>query len=173
MVDCDICQILKSKESFKFIYEDDICFAILHESPAIDGHVLVIPKKHTPILEELDDKIVEHLFKISNKISTAIFDTLGAHGTNIIVNNGTAAGQELPHVVINVLPRKENDNIKVEWPPKQAADAALKTTQSMIKSFSDSIFAGKDSLPDVKIKKEVKIDKDEENYLTKGLQRIP
>ena len=173
MTDCDICKILENKVAFKFIYEDDICFAILHESPAIDGHVLVIPKKHTAILEELDDNIIEHLYIISNKISTSIFDTLGAHGTNIIVNNGTAAGQELPHIVIHILPRKENDNIKVEWQPKQVSDAELKTTQSMIKSFSDNIFSGKDTLPDIKIKQEVKIDKDEENYLIKGLKRIP
>ena len=173
MADCDICQILENKKAFKFIYEDELCFAILHESPTIPGHVLVIPKKHAAILEELDDNVVEHLYIISNKISTAIFDTLGAHGTNIILNNGTAAGQELPHIVINILPRKENDNIKLEWQPKQVSDAELKTTQSMIKSFSDNIFSGKDTLPDVKIKQEVKIDKEEENYLIKGLKRIP
>ena len=174
MADCDICKILENKESFKFLYEDDMCFAILHESPATLGHVLVIPKKHSPIFEELDDKIVEHLFVISNKISTAIFDTLGAHGTNIILNNGTGAGQELPHVVINILPRKENDNINLEWQPKQASEGELKTAQSMIKSIADSIFAGKDSLPEVKIKKEPKALKpEEENYLIKGLKRIP
>ena len=173
MVDCDICKILENKTAFKFIYEDDLCFAILHESPAIQGHVIVIPKKHVAILEELDDNVVEHLYIISNKISTAIFDTLGAHGTNIIVNNGTAAGQELPHVVINILPRKENDNINLEWQPKQVSDAELKTTQSMINSYSDNIFSGKDTLPDIKIKQEVRIDKEEENYLVKGLKRIP
>ena len=173
MVDCDICKILENKTAFKFIYEDDLCFAILHESPAIQGHVIVIPKKHVAILEELDDNVVEHLYIISNKISTAIFDTLGAHGTNIIINNGTAAGQELPHVVINILPRKENDNIKLEWQPKQVSDAELKTTQSMINSYSDNIFSGKDILPDIKIKQEVRIDKEEENYLVKGLKRIP
>ena len=174
MADCDICNILKNKDSFKFIYEDDICYAILHESPSTLGHVLVIPKKHVPILEELDDKIVEHLFIISNKISTAIFDTLGAHGTNIVLNNGTAAGQELPHVVINILPRTENDGINLEWQPKQASDGELKTAQSMIKSIADSIFAGKDNLPEVKIKKESKtLEKEEENYLIKQLNRIP
>ena len=173
MVDCDICKILENKTAFKFIYEDDLCFAILHESPATQGHVLVIPKKHVAILEELDDNVVEHLYIISNKISTAIFDTLGAHGTNIIINNGTAAGQELPHVVINVLPRKENDKINLEWQPRQVSDAELKTTQSMIKTYSDNIFSGKDTLPDIKIKQEVKIDKEEENYLIKGLKRIP
>jgi histidine triad (HIT) family protein len=175
MTDCDICKILENRTSFKFIYEDDLCFAILHESPAIDGHALVIPKKHSPILEELDDKSAERLFIIANKISTSVFDTMGAHGTNIILNNGTDAGQELPHVILNVLPRKEKDNINLEWQAKKATEGELKTTQSMIKSVSEFFFSGKDTLPEVKIKKETHHEefKPEEDYAIKSLKRIP
>ncbi len=174
MTTCDICKILENKNEFKLIYEDELCFSILHESPAVDGHTLVIPKKHSPILEELDDKSIEHMFIIANKISSAIFDTLGAHGTNIILNNGLAAGQELPHVVLNVLPRKENDKLNLEWQAKKATEGELKTTQSMIKSYSEHIFSGKDSLPEVKIKHEtINENKQEEDYMIKGLKRLP
>jgi histidine triad (HIT) family protein len=175
MTDCDICKILENKTAFKLIYEDDLCFAIMHESPAIEGHALVIPKKHSPILEELDDKSVERLFVIANKISTSIFDTIGAHGTNIVLNNGVDAGQELPHVVLNVLPRKEKDNINLEWQAKKATEGELKTSQSMIKSVSDYIFSGKDSLPEVKLKKEAHNEesRQEEDYTIKSLKRIP
>jgi histidine triad (HIT) family protein len=175
MATCDICKIVENKASFKVIYEDDLVFAILHESPAIEGHALVIPKKHSPILEELDDKSVERLFVIANKISTSVFDTLGAHGTNIILNNGIDAGQELPHVVLNVLPRQEKDNINIEWQARKATEGELKTSQSMIKSISDFIFSGKDSLPQVELKKDVHNEeiKPEEDYTIKSLKRIP
>ncbi len=175
MANCDICKILENKESFKVIFEDDLCFAILHESPAIEGHSLVIPKKHAPIMEELDDKSAERLFVIANKISTSVFDTLGAHGTNIFVNNGIDAGQELPHVVLNVLPRKEKDNINLEWQAKKATDGELKTSQSMIKSVSEYIFHGKDQLPEAAVKKEVQREEanPEEDYSVKSLKRIP
>jgi hypothetical protein len=153
MAGCDICKILENKESFKVIYEDDLVFAILHESPAIDGHTLVIPKKHAPILEELDDKSIERLFVIANKISTSVFDTLGAHGTNILLNNGIDAGQEL----------------------KKATEGELRTSQSMIKSISEFIFSGKDNLPQMELKKEVHHEdtKPEEDYTIKSLKRIP
>ena len=174
MTACDICKILENKASFKFIYEDDLVFAILHESPSIEGHTLVIPKKHSPILEELDDKSVERMFVIANKISTSIFDTLEAHGTNLLINNGTDAGQELPHVILNVLPRKERDNINLEWQAKKATEGELKTNQSMLRSVSDFIFTGKDILPEVKLKKEIHNEESmSEDYAVKSLKRIP
>ena len=64
MVNCDVCQIMKNKEAFNVIYEDEICLAILHESPAVPGHTLVIPKKHTTIIEELPDDIINHIFTL-------------------------------------------------------------------------------------------------------------
>ncbi|MBN2367695.1 HIT family protein [Candidatus Woesearchaeota archaeon] len=178
MTDCDICKLIESKDAFKVIYEDDICLAILHESPSVSGHCLVIPKKHSTIIEETDDEVVEHIFVVANKVSSAIFDTLGAHGTNIVLNNGADAGQELPHVVVNVIPRKENDPLNLEWQPKQASQEELKTTSSMMKVYAEHIYSGKDKLPEVKIKKEEPAaekeeGKKEDDYLVKGLKRMP
>lgn len=173
MANCDVCKIIENKESFKLIYEDELCIIILHESPAIEGHSLVIPKKHTPIFEELDDKTVEHLFLIANKLSTSLFDTLNASGTNILINNGTAAGQELPHVLLNVFPRLDKDNINLEWPAKKASEGELKSTQSLIKSISEFIFSGKEALPEVKVKEEKSHPAPAEDYLVKHLKRMP
>ena len=135
MTECDVCKIVNNKEAFHVIYEDEICFALLHESPAVPGHTMVIPKTHTTIIEELDDKIVEHLFVVCNKVSTILFDKLGAHGTNVIVNNGIDAGQDLPHVVINVLPRSENDGLDFEWTPKQSGQQVLESLQKKNQSI--------------------------------------
>jgi histidine triad (HIT) family protein len=200
MKDCDICKILENKESFRLVYEDELCFAILHESPAVPGHTLVIPKQHAPIIEELDDNSAQHIFVIANKVSSALFDSLGAHGTNIILNNGVSAGQELPHVVVNVLPRKENDGLDLDWQGKKAGESELKAVQSMIRNFSEQIFAGKDVLPNVKLaqshgeqghmerndgpeahqqierpahSKHSEHEKPKEDYLVKSLRRMP
>ncbi|MEM3374422.1 MAG: HIT family protein [Candidatus Woesearchaeota archaeon] len=169
---CDVCKILENKKEFQLIYEDEVCFAILHESPAIEGHTLVIPKKHTPILEEADDQTIAHLFNIANKISTAIFETLGSFGTNILINNGLSAGQDLPHLILNVLPRKENDNINLEWNAKKASENELKTIQSILKTYSDYIYSGQEKKTEVKIKEESNNEK-KEDYSIKSLRRMP
>jgi len=182
MTECDVCEILKNKDSFKLIYEDDICFVLLHESPAIAGHTMVIPKKHATILEEIDDNIVEHLFIIANKVSSSIFDTLGAQGTNIILNNGHDAGQELPHVVLHVLPRKEGDGLNFEWPTNKAHDAELKTTQSLLKGTPTVSKPKNDPKPasesnlhsgSVHGSHHEDIHEEEEDYLIKSLKRTP
>ena len=168
------CKILENRESFKFVYEDELCFAILHESPSVPGHTLVIPKKHSPIFEELDDSSAAHLFVVGNNISSSLFDSLGAHGTNLLINNGVSAGQELPHIVLNVLPRKENDGLNLEWQSRKASNEELKTTQSMIRSYSESIFSGRELAKNVIIKKEEPIlNNSSEDYMIKGLKRMP
>lgn len=173
MSECDICLMLKKKEAFKVVYEDNLVIALLHENPAILGHTLVIPKKHYPIFEEVPDELVGHIFNAANKVSTNIFDTIGAFGTNIIVNNGLSAGQEHAHIMVNVIPRKDGDKIDFEWEPVKVSDEELKTTQSMIKRFIDGVFydRGLDASK-VQVKEEKKIEP-EEDYLVKQLKRVP
>lgn len=178
MADCDICKVMENKEAFHIIYEDEVCFALLHESPAVPGHTLVIPKKHATIVEELDDEIVSHIFVVCNKISTILFDKLGAQGTNLILNNGHDAGQELPHVVVHVLPRKEGDKLDFEWSAKQTTEPALSSMKNRIQIYADPIFLGKDELPVTKVekpeeKKQDNPDEPGEDYLIKNLKRIP
>jgi len=50
---CEICQIFENKDVFKVLYEDELCLAILHEKPANYGHVMVIPKEHYVIMEDV------------------------------------------------------------------------------------------------------------------------
>ena len=136
---CEICQIHKNKEKFKVVYEDDLCIAVLHEKPANFGHTIVIPKEHYVILEEVPDKIIEHLAVISNIISTAIFESLNVHGTNIIINNGHAAKQENPHFMMHVIPRAENDGINFEWKAEPAKEDDLKTAELRLKELTEKI----------------------------------
>ncbi|MBU0757698.1 MAG: HIT family protein [Nanoarchaeota archaeon] len=172
MTDCDVCKILENKKEFRVIYEDDICFAILHENPVVPGHAMLITKEHYPILEEVPDKTCGIVFSAANKISAAMFDTMGLSGTNIIVNNGTTAGQDLPHFFINIIPRKEGDGINFEWTPKKVADEKLETTYSMIKSFAEPVF-NNEKVNEVEIIEEELPLEDEEDYEVLQLKRMP
>ena len=58
-------------------------------------------------------------------ISNAVLRSLGVQGTNIIVQNGIAAGQKAQHFMVHVIPRKERDGIKFDL---QATDL-LKVSQ--------------------------------------------
>lgn len=171
---CIICKIIDGVVPAKKIYEDDDIVAILDFNGANPGHSFVIPKQHIPILEQLPPHLVGKLFNVANKISSAIFDTLKVQGTNIFVANGVPAGQKVAHFMINIIPRKENDNINLQWQPKQLSEEEMSTIELKIKEEVGSIGIGE--APKTKQEKAEPIPKEvsgEDNYLVKQLRRIP
>ena len=80
MSDCKICEMIKS-EKLKKLYEDEKTIAVLCPEPVSNGHVWVIPKQHYPIIEQIPDYEVAHLFGIANKISISLFELLQLQGT--------------------------------------------------------------------------------------------
>ncbi len=169
---CDICEIFKHKDVFKVVYEDELCMAILHESPANYGHTMVMPKEHFTIVELVPDKILEHLFTIANMISTALFETLNLQGTNIVINNGVDAGQKDPHLVINIIPRTENDGINFEWKAEPANEDDLKTAELKLKEFTNKIGVEEKEKEPMEVKEHIE-EVDDEDYMFKQLRKIP
>ncbi len=172
---CIICDIISGDIPAKKIYEDNEIVAILDFNGANPGHSFVIPKEHIPILEQIPSNLVGKLFNAANKVSSAIFETLKVQGTNIFVTNGIAAGQKVAHFMINIIPRKENDGINLQWQPKQLSEEEASTIELKLKEEISNTKVGES--PKIKQEKESepipeKIS-DEENYLIKQLRRIP
>ncbi len=171
---CEFCQIMDKKKDSKRIFEDEKALAILSPNPCCEGHILVMPKEHLSIIEQVPDYLVGHLSKLVNKISIAVFEVLQAKGTNILIQNGVAAGQKTNHFMIHIIPRKENDGLDFQWQPKQLNEEQMSTIELKLNEETKGIgdFEKQEKKP-VKIDKEIeKIDK-EENYLIKQLERIP
>ena len=173
---CVFCQAAKGKAKLEKVYEDDKIIAVLHPRPAAKGHVLVFSKKHYNILEQIPDFELGEIFKKINKISIAAFEGVKAQGTNIIIQNGIAAGQEVPHVSVHIIPRNENDGLNFQWQPKQLTEEEMSTVELTLKKEAESIggFQKEEKKAPVKLdKKAEKLKDDEENYLIKKLTRIP
>ena len=119
---CIICQIIGNQIPSKKVYEDELVLSVLDINGSNPGHCFVMPKNHYPIIEQVPDMEIGRLFQVSNRISSALFDSIGAQGTNIFVANGIPAGQTIAHFTINVVPRKENDGINLQWQPKQMSE---------------------------------------------------
>ena len=179
---CGFCKVIKDRHNK--IYEDDLVFAFAADQPAGAGHVIVIPKEHHLIFEELPDDVAGHIFFIANKISIAVFESLGAHGTNIIINNGTGAGQQIAHCALHILPRRENDGLDFAWPANEASEDDLGTAELFIKEQTRQvgIFEREQAEPvemtdkHTEVIEEPKVDdkgSKEENYLVKQLRRMP
>ena len=172
---CLVCQIVGNKIPSKKIYEDELSMAVLDVNGANPGHCFVMPKNHYPIIEQVPDAEIGRLFQVSNKISSAIFESLGAQGTNIFVANGVPAGQTVAHFTINVIPRKDNDGINLQWQPKQLSEEEMSTVELKLKEQTKNVgyFEKEEKKPRVHAQKPKVLSEEEEEYFTRQMRRLP
>ena len=172
---CLICEKIKNEKEL-VIYEDDTLIAFLEKSPASYGHIIIAPKQHLPIFENYDDNLVAHIFNIANKISSVLFDSLNIQGTNILINNGPAAGQKYTHFLLNIIPRSEKDGLPLEWKPKKLSEDEMSLAEQQLKSAASNVAVVKEKKTEVIKNQEAETleeTDEEENYLIKHLRRIP
>lgn len=103
-------KIIKREIPAHVVYEDEIVLAFLDITPVNHGHTLVIPK--TPFVNAFDADMdtFAHMHKVGLKIAQALKDIGLADGVNMVTNNGEAAGQEVFHSHLHIIPRKTGDN---------------------------------------------------------------
>ena len=171
MSECNICQIIKEKKNM--IYEDKECFAYLKEKPATAGHIVIVPKKHYQIIEQVPDPLVAKMFNIANKFSIIIFETLKAGGTNIIIQNGIPAGQKNNHFSINVIARRDGDGLNFQWPMKELSADELSTTKLILEKETKNIIPKEGEKEKIEEVKTVSAEEIKDDYLTKQLNRLP
>jgi histidine triad (HIT) family protein len=121
MQDCLFCKIIAKEIPSEVVYEDDSVFCFLDIHPVNPGHVLVVPKSHFENLEDLPDGFDVKLMSAIKKMTLIIKRSLGYEATNLMLNNGVAAGQVIPHVHFHVIPRKAGDGYE-QWHGKDYGD---------------------------------------------------
>jgi histidine triad (HIT) family protein len=93
----------------RIVYEDDSVVAFLDARPNHPGHTLVVPRAPHADIFALPEDVAGHLFTVAKKIAVAVKAAVAAEGVNISMNNGAAAGQEVFHAHIHVIPRFADD----------------------------------------------------------------
>ena len=100
MTNCIFCKIKNGEIPSKFVYEDDVCFAINDINPKAKKHILVIPKEHIESLNEVQDcELIKKMFEAIKKINKQ--ENISHFRTQI--NTGSQAGQEVMHLHIHIL----------------------------------------------------------------------
>ena len=102
IMDCLFCKIVKKEENATILYEDDIVMVIMDVYPNVDGHCLVIPKKHYTTFYDVPDDELLHINKIAKKYSEILTKKLGKDSITLLVNWGEA--QYIKHYHLHLLP---------------------------------------------------------------------
>ncbi len=170
---CQFCDAIRAKEWA--VYEDDVAAVMLSKSPAMPGHLLVVPKEHFTILEQTPDAVVRKLAAVSNKASTALIQLLGASGANLIIENGTGAEQQVPHLSFNIIPRVEGDGMNFQWQPRKLSEEQMGLAELQLKEQAKGLGVQPEKKESI-VLGEAKPEGEavqKSSYLTRQLRRIP
>lgn len=135
--DCIFCRVIKGEIKQDFLYENEKSIAILDINPAQPkgGHVLVMPKKHYELVDEMDDESAQAVMLNIKRLSKALLKF--GEGLNIIQNNKKIAGQYVPHVHFHLIPRFANDGVIIseKWPSHKYKGNEMNEVAAKIKKF--------------------------------------
>lgn len=118
------------------MYEDDRAVAFLDLFPVHAGHTLIVPRQHVKDLVASPPDIAGHLMKVAQRLAPRIVRVVDAAGFNVWTANGKAAGQEVFHCHLHLLPRFENDTFSLRFPksyPQEAERGELDRLADRIK----------------------------------------
>ncbi len=110
MAACVFCEIVAGRVPASMVAENETCCAFIDIAQVNPGHVLVVPRRHAPALAQLDPEDGAAVFRLAQRVAAALRQSgLRCEGVNLFLSDGAAAGQEVWHVHMHVLPRFQGD----------------------------------------------------------------
>jgi histidine triad (HIT) family protein len=113
---CIFCDIIHGAAEVSVCYEDTDAIAFMDIQPVNPGHVLVVSRQHFESFLDLPTSLGGHLFEVAMQLAPAIRKVSAADGMNVIVSSGEAAGQDVYHFHIHLIPRHQGDAFDVPLP---------------------------------------------------------
>ena len=105
-------KILRGELPAHKLYEDDATFAFMDIMPRGDGHCLVIPKKPSRNILDVDPASLAAVMATAQKLARAVMAAFSADGVTVQQFNEQAGGQVVFHLHVHVIPRFEGISLK-------------------------------------------------------------
>ena len=115
--DCLFCGIVAGDVPAQIVDSDEHTVAFMDINPATRGHALVVPRNHSTDLMEISDEDLSNTMVAAKRLAQRMRDVLEPAGFNILNSCGSAAWQTIYHFHIHVIPRYEDDPLKLPWVP--------------------------------------------------------
>ena len=131
--DCIFCQIIAGEIPAQIVAEDERTVAFMDINPATRGHALVVPRRHTRDLLEIEAGDLEAVALAAQKVAARISERLGADGVNLLNSCGWAAWQTVFHFHIHVIPRYADDPLRLPWTPAEGDSEEIKATADALR----------------------------------------
>ena len=131
--DCLFCAIMDGELPSYKLYEDEYFYVMLDRFPKCLGHVLILPKRHAAHIFDMREEESQRLFPLAQKIAAAMQKSLNFTGLNLLQNNGEAAGQEVNHFHLHLIPRYDGDNMAIQYKRQDPSEAEFEEMVEKVK----------------------------------------
>jgi histidine triad (HIT) family protein len=139
---CVFCGIVQGVAPASMVYADHLVVAFMDIRPVNTGHVLVVPRFHASCIAELDSETGGHIFQVGMKLGGALRRSgVPCEGVNLYLADGKAAGQEVPHVHLHVVPRFRGDGFGFHFRPDYFSLPARDTLEEVAARIRQSLEA--------------------------------
>lgn len=142
MTDCIFCRILAGELTGTFVYRDDVCAAFMDIQPVNPGHVLVVPVRHATRLADMNAESAARLMAVAHRVAAALRASgVRCEGVNLLLSDGEAAMQEVPHAHLHVIPRWRGDGFGLRFGPdykRRPPRAALEEVAARLRPALDA-----------------------------------
>ena len=140
---CTLCRLICGELESSLVYENDRVIALMDYQPVTTGHVLVMPRHHAGLLDDLNEDLSVEVYRVGHRLSRALRRSgLRCEGVNLFLADGDAAFQEVPHVHLHVFPRYRGDSFRIdaEWRirPRPELDAAAEQVRAGLAAVSNA-----------------------------------
>jgi histidine triad (HIT) family protein len=115
--DCIFCKIVAGELPARIVDEDERTIAFMDIAPATRGHALVIARAHSTDLLSIDPEDLSAVALASQRLAARAMQRLGADGVNLLNSCGQAAWQTVFHFHVHVIPRYDDDPLRLPWVP--------------------------------------------------------
>lgn len=114
---CLFCRLTRGEGELSVVHEDERVVVFMDIQPVVRGHLLVVPRAHASSLAELDPEDGAELFRAAQRAAAALRNSpLRCEGVNLFLADGEAAGQDVFHVHLHVIPRHAGDGFGLRLP---------------------------------------------------------
>jgi histidine triad (HIT) family protein len=123
--DCIFCKIAAGEAPAQIVYEDEHTVAFMDLRPWTRGHALVIPRRHSRNLYDIEDEDLARTAQSAKRVALRARDALDCDGVNLINSSERAAWQSVFHFHVHVIPRYENDPLRLPGRPMDVGEDEL------------------------------------------------
>jgi len=132
--ECIFCKIIAGELPGEIVDSDERTVAFMDINPATPGHALVVPRAHAADLMEIRDEDLQATIVAARRLARRMEAALEPDGFNILNACRPAAWQTVFHFHLHVIPRYENDPLKLPWIPRGAEEGQIAAVAEKIRA---------------------------------------